>query len=224
LDEAEEIGCGRRRLVLGQLVEVLLPLTAESAGFRAEAAQFGVVLALSFGECLHGPAEAGHYGVGLGQLGFSFGLGLSESVHAAVERGPCGGGPGLGFGECGHCPVEAGHLATLTCGAFCYRHGLCSFSVLALAVGVLSGDGADQDVEVVFETADACVGGVYELTHGFGDGADFRDGVGLDLDNGLEGLLDIKPTVFDMFQAFFRGHGCFEFSSHPGAGALGGTG
>jgi hypothetical protein len=46
----------------------------------------------------------------------------------------------------------------------------------------------------------------------------------LDLDNGLEGLLDIKPTVFDMFQAFFRGHGCFEFSSHPGAGALGGTG
>jgi hypothetical protein len=26
------------------------------------------------------------------------------------------------------------------------------------------------------------------------------------LDDSLEGLLDIQPAVFDMFQAFFRGH------------------
>jgi hypothetical protein len=91
---------------------------------------------------------------------------------------------------------------------------LCSSSLLALAVGVLRGDGADQDVEVAFETAEvvlqagsASIGRGCVLAEGFGDGGEALVGVDLDLNHGFEGLLDIQPAVFDMFQAFFRGHG-----------------
>ena len=78
--------------------------------------------------------------------------------------------------------------------------------MLALTVGMLGGDGADQCVEILFEAASACAGRVYVLADGFDEATDFLVGVDLALCDGFEGLLDFEPTVFDTIQAFFSGH------------------
>ena len=75
------------------------------------------------------------------------------------------------------------------------RRKTSGMSMLALAVGVLSGDGADEGNEM----------------------GDLFVGVGFDSKADPEGLLDIEPTVFDAFPAFFRGHGCLVLLGPDGA-------
>jgi hypothetical protein len=130
LDEAEDIGCARRRLVLGQFAEVRQQVTFEGSGLGAELAHFGCGLDLGFGECIHGLAELGHLGFGLGLGFFGPGLGSPESIHGAVELGRFAFCLDLGFGECGHNLFEAENLAIVLGQAFVGRHGLWSFSAL----------------------------------------------------------------------------------------------